>query len=360
MTNGMGLRRRVAVLAIVPLLLIIGAAIGAWGVLYRAQAPQPEIALGSGGTTPSRSEPVPGRPEAPPSWTLYTYRRASDPARTEMSSLDGKPVAVMTDDARTVHLYGPERTFAERRFTRVTVTTDIYVRLAPQAWHQGAEREGWFTAWLPVALADRSPDVLAIAMQYTYDTPPSKDASGRQIGGDAAFGPLSDIDPDGRAENSDFYDYLGIPWKFPDMAEVKPSRTHFQSLDCSGFLRMVYGYRMGYPTRGTNNPGPGLPRQAFAIANIGPGVQLMPNTGRRARGLDRLLPGDMVFFNAGQVATTNIEHSGIYLGVDSRGHHRFISSRSQANGPTMGDLGGDSLLDGTGYWASRWRTARRI
>jgi hypothetical protein len=50
----------------------------------------------------------------------------------------------------------------------------------------------------------------------------------------------------------------------------------------------------------------------------------------------------------------------MYLGVDDRGHHRFISSRTTANGPTMGDLGGESILDGTGYWALRWRTARRI
>jgi cell wall-associated NlpC family hydrolase len=86
----------------------------------------------------------------------------------------------------------------------------------------------------------------------------------------------------------------------------------------------------------------------------------MPNTGKRARELDRLLPGDLLFFNAGPVQGANIEHSGMYLGVDDRGHHRFISSRTTANGPTMGDLGGESILDGTGYWALRWRTARRI
>jgi cell wall-associated NlpC family hydrolase len=86
----------------------------------------------------------------------------------------------------------------------------------------------------------------------------------------------------------------------------------------------------------------------------------MPNSGKRALELDRLLPGDLLFFNAGPVQGANIEHSGMYLGVDDRGHHRFISSRTTANGPTMGDLGGESVLDGTGYWALRWRTARRV
>jgi cell wall-associated NlpC family hydrolase len=197
-------------------------------------------------------------------------------------------------------------------------------------------------------------------MEYTYGAVPKKDANGLQYTGDAAFGPLSDIDPDGRAENSDFYDYLGLPWTFSDGRKEKPSPTHLHSLDCSGFVRMVYGYRMGYPLRGTNTAGVGLPRQAHAIAGAGPGVLLMPNTGKRARELDRLLPGDMLFFNAGPVQGANIEHMGIYLGVDDRGHHRFISSRSQANGPTMGDLAGESVLDGTGYWALRWRTARRV
>jgi hypothetical protein len=42
------------------------------------------------------------------------------------------------------------------------------------------------------------------------------------------------------------------------------------------------------------------------------------------------------------------------------GHHRFISSRQRANGPTAGDLGGRSLLDDGGHHANGFRTARRI
>jgi hypothetical protein len=296
---------------------------------------------------------------ATPAASGLRYLRVTEPDRTQVLDENGETVAIMTDGSRTVHLAGPKRTFAEPRFTKAKLHTDFWVRLAPRQWRAGAETEKWFVDWFARARQDRSPDVLAVAREYTYLGKPKKDREGRQYSGDAAFGPLSDTDPDGRAENSDFYDYLGVSWTFPDKQE-KPHPDHILSLDCSGFVRMVYGYRLRYPLLGTNNKGPGLPRRATAMASVGPGTLLMPNTGKRARELDRLLPGDLLFFNAGPVQGANIEHSGIYLGVDDRGHHRFISSRTTANGPTMGDLGGESILDGTGYWALRWRTARRL
>lgn len=319
-------------------------------VAVRHAAPEPvELSLGEEAATVSTTATASGN----------SYRRLTQPDRTQMLDAEGRTVAIMTDGARMVHVAGPRRTFAEPRFTKAKVQAEFWVRLAPKEWRAGAEKEKWFIDWLAKARKDRSPDVLAVAREYTYVAPPKKDPEGRQYSGDAAFGPLSDKDPDGRAENSDFYDYLGVSWTFPDKKE-KPAASHIRSLDCSGFLRMVYGYRLGYPLRGTNTSGPGLPRRAYAMAAVGPGALLMPNTGKRSRELDRLLPGDLLFFNAGPVQGANIEHSGIYLGVDDRGHHRFISSRTTANGPTMGDLGGESILDGTGYWALRWRTARRI
>lgn len=291
----------------------------------------------------------------------YVYRRLTEPDRTEVHTRDGKLLAVLTDGARTVHLEGPRRTFAEPKFTDAKVNTTAYARLAPKPLTATSVTEAWFEPWLGKALADRSPDVLAIAMEYTNGAKVERNGKNLQIAGDASFGPLSKIDPDGRAENSDFYDYLGVSWDFPDGRHEQPSVKHLHSLDCSGFLRMVYGYRLGYPMGGTNAGGGGvLPRQAYAIAQNGPGTLLMPNTGRRAAGLDRLLPGDLLFFNAGPTHRTHIEHSGLYLGVDELGHHRFISSRTHADGPTMSDVGGTSILDGSGFWATRWRTARRV
>jgi len=83
--------------------------------------------------------------------------------------------------------------------------------------------------------------------------------------------------------------------------------------------------------------------------------------------LSSLQPGDLLFFHGtpeiasdGPATSTHIEHSGLYLGIDDRGHHRFVSSRTSSNGPTMGDAGGESILDGTGHFATSLRTARRI
>jgi cell wall-associated NlpC family hydrolase len=291
----------------------------------------------------------------------YKFARLDDPPRTVVQNSGDQALAVFTDGARTVRLAGPARTFAEPEFTSATVTTTAWLRLAPQEWKQGAEGGDWFRPWLEKALTDRSPDVLATSMQYVTGAKRQKNDDGLQVAGDAIFGPESETDPDGRAEASDFYDYLGVSWSFPDGKKEKPSKNRLRALDCSGFIRMVYGYRLGYPLRGTNTEGKGLPRRAYAMAEFGPGVQLMPNTGEQATDLDRLQPGDLLFFNAGPVQNKHIEHSGIYLGQDSAGHYRFISSRATANGPTLGDAGGASIIDGRdAYWAVRFRTARRI
>jgi cell wall-associated NlpC family hydrolase len=279
----------------------------------------------------------------------------------------GQVLAVFTDNARTVRLTGPNRVFAEAKYTSAKVNTNAWIRLAPQEWRAGAEKEAWFGPWLADALDERGPDVLAVAFEYVYGAQPLKNGDGLQHAGDAAFGPLSSTDVDGRAENSDFYDYLGVSWTFGDGTKESPSSNRIRSLDCSGFLRMVYGYRMGYPLLGTNVKGPGIPRRAYAIAEFGPGVQLVPNSGKQVRELGLLQPGDLLFFHGspeidrdGPATTTHIEHSGMYLGIDDRGHHRFISSRVTANGPTMGDAGGESILDGTGHFAKKLRTMRRL
>jgi len=333
---------------------IIGATAIAYSMVRLTQPAPVEISLGTADTATNSS-------------SGYSYRRLVDPNRTEVLGPDGTRVAVMTDGARTTQITGPTRTFAEPRFTKAQIINTIYVRLAPQEWQEGAELQPWFAGWLASALADPKPDVLATAMEYTYGVVPKRDAGGLQYTGDAAFGPLSDSDRDGRAENSDFYDYLGVPWNFPDGPKEKPSPDRLHSLDCSGFIRMVYGYRMGFPLRGTNTQGPGLPRRAYAMADVGPGMLVIPNTGKRPQELDRLQPGDLLFFYGspeialdGPDRAAHIEHSGIYLGIDDRGHRRFISSRVGANGPTMGDSGGEAIVDGTGHFAASLRAARRL
>jgi cell wall-associated NlpC family hydrolase len=348
--NRTDFRRRGLQLTIAVFALLIAASTITYVVARPSPEDEPALTLGDAKETRGPARGVLG----------YSYHRATRPDRTEIIDSSGHPVAIMTDNARTAHIYGPLRTFQEPRFTDAKVETNIWARLAPQPWHAGAEQERWFLDWFAAARKDRSPDVLAIAFEYVDGAPPKKDNQGQQYSGDASFGPPDPLDPDGRAERSDFYDYLGLPWSFPDGKNEVPEPQRALALDCSGFLRMVYGHRLGYPLRGTNNPGEGLPRRAYAMAAVGPGVQLMPNSGIQARGMERLLPGDLMFFNAGPVLDGHIEHSGIYLGLDDGGHHRFISSRAQADGPTMGDLAGEPILDGISYWGLRWRTARRL
>jgi cell wall-associated NlpC family hydrolase len=75
---------------------------------------------------------------------------------------------------------------------------------------------------------------------------------------------------------------------------------------------------------------------------------------------DGLQAGDLVFFDADPIDGPAIDHVGMFIGVDSVGNRRFISSRKGANGPTLGDVRGASVLDGPGLYAKSFRSARRL
>ena len=284
------------------------------------------------------------------------YQRLDHPARTIVRSPAGEVVATMTDGARSVALLGPARILADPDFTTATVPTTTWVRFLPREWSPGSERQPWFQPWLDQALRDTSPDLFGVAVQYLHGQPTQTDAAGLTYRGDAGFGPArsgGDL-----AENSDFYDYLGVAWTFPDGEQEIPDPARYRDVDCSGFLRLVLGYRMGLPLRNTNDAGAGLPRRAYAMAVVGPGVAIIPDEGTTVTDYSALQPGDLVFFNLD--AHPQIDHSAIYLGLDDSGHHRFLSSRRRADGPTLGDLGGPSLLDGGGHYYRGFRAARRI
>ncbi|MEV6014649.1 MULTISPECIES: NlpC/P60 family protein [unclassified Streptomyces] len=296
----------------------------------------------------------------------HTFERLSRPDRTVVRSADGGTLATFTDGARTAVLSGPSRSFNEPRTTTATVTTDAWVRVLPHEWQQGMERSAWFKGWFPKTLGDTSPDVFAVAFQYSSAGAPDKHkANGLRYAGTAHFGPRNaevnnPLDFAYHDEQSDFYDYLGVPWDFPGGVRAQPEKARYGDVDCSGFQRLVWGYRMGIPVHNTNAKGAGLPRRAFAIAAYGPGRLLIPNTGRQPTDLDVLQPGDLVFFAIIKDRPDLIDHVGMYMGLDDRGRHRFYSSRSAANGPTMGDMSGRSLLDGTDFYARGFRTARRL
>jgi cell wall-associated NlpC family hydrolase len=261
-------------------------------------------------------------------WTVTTV---SGPPGTEVRDASGALLAFFTFGSRSVSLTGPWRTFGEAGLA-TPVKTDRWVRLLPSAY---AGFDASIRAWLAAALTDRSPDVLGVASQY---------ATGASLDARYMFG-------------GDFNDYLGRAWSY-GLTVDQPEPAELGALDCSGFVRMVLGYRLGMPMS-LGIVGGALARSARDQLAGGPGIVLVANTGMQARSLAVLRPGDLVFFDASTDDGALIDHVGIYVGRDTAGHYRFISSRRGAGGPTIGDLKGASILDGTGYWASAFRAARR-
>jgi hypothetical protein len=290
---------------------------------------------------------------ATPSPAKYHYARLADPARTQVTDRNGHWLAMFTDQAYTVTLTGPQRTFSETAAKNPVVST-IWVRVLPAPFSGQVDE-----AWLTQALANTAPDVLAVAMQYIAGAPAVLDSTGLQIGGKANYGPVAADDT--REEGGDFYDYLGVPWKFGAKTR-QPQATFFRSLDCSGFMRMVWGYRSGLPLTYAPDGGASLPRHSWEILSTAPGVVIIPDVAdAQITDFSRLSVGDLVFFHAKtEDHAPQIDHVGMYLGQDTAGHYRFISSRQTINGPTLGDVGGASLLDGKGLYAKSFRAARRL
>jgi len=282
----------------------------------------------------------------------YRFTRYSDPDRTVVTDEAGRWLATFTDHAYTVTLTGPQRTFSDPN-ARQPVVTEVWVRVLPTPFSGTVNQD-----WLAKALRDTSPDVFAVAMQYVHGAPPVTNSQGLQIAGSARYGPVAADDT--REEGGDFNDYLGIPWQFGTQ-ERQPKSDFFRSLDCSGFMRMVWGYRAGLPLTYAPNQGQAIPRHSWEILSSAPGVIIIPDTERQVTDFSHLAPGDLVFFHAKtEDHNPQVDHVGMYLGKDAAGHYRFISSRQTADGPTLGDVAGSSLLDGTGLYAKSFRAARRL
>ncbi|WP_180686297.1 NlpC/P60 family protein [Streptomyces gossypiisoli] len=248
--------------------------------------------------------------------------------------------------------------------TPPTVTHSDWVRVLPEpfdgTWTPAIEEvvRGW--------AGSTAPDVLAHAAMFLAGAPAvvagSGPAEGKQVLGESGYGYL---DPQGyRYEGADFHEYMNLGWTFPDGAYTGPSSKQVGNLDCSGYTRMVYGYHMGVPmAAGQDTSGTRIPRKSRDMAEYAPGVRIARTDGTNPPTAPLLQPGDLVLFNADSGddnATVTVDHVGIYLGKDATGKRRFLSSRKTINGPTMSDLGGASLLDGTGLYATTLHTVHRI
>ncbi|MFJ6386899.1 NlpC/P60 family protein [Streptomyces sp. NPDC091972] len=245
-----------------------------------------------------------------------------------------------------------------------TVTHGDWVRVLSEpfdgTWTPELERtiRGWAGSTLP--------DVLAYAAMFLGGaaavTAGAGPAQGRQVLGEAGYGYL---DTHGyRLEGADFHEYMKVGWTFPDGTYKGPSSKQVGNLDCSGYTRMVYGYHLGVPLAADEDTsGTRIPRKSRHIADYAPGVLVDRATGTTPPAAPLLQPGDLVLFNADSSddgVSPTIDHVGVYLGLDGDGKRRFLSSRKTVNGPTMSDLGGASLLDGSGTYARTLHTVRRI
>jgi hypothetical protein len=299
---------------------------------------------------------------------MYTYERLENPTRV-VALESGEWVATFTPRCYSVTLAGPARTFAEIVVSngvshRVEVEHATWVRAAP-----GPVDERIDERWLDLALAanyNGVPDALALAMQYVKGAPTVLEGD-LQIAGDASYGPF---DRDGRREEgSDFNDYLGLPWLYPTEPLDRPELRQKGCLDCSGFMRMIWGYRHHLPGSGypgsiplslDPRSGSTMPRRSFQIYADATGLVMVPATGTQVTDVETVEIGDLVFFDASSDDGTQLDHVGMFLGQDADGRYRFISSRKTADGPTLADKGGASVLDGTGLFAKGFRAVRRL
>jgi len=296
------------------------------------------------------SSPAAAAPMGSASSGTWTTTRVTGPARTLVKDGTGTVRATFTDGSRSVVLVAATRRFAEPSTTSATVTTSAWVRLLAAPFAGNVD-----LAWVQARLADSSPDVLAHALAYTTGAPEVLDGSGAHLSADASYGPVVD---GARQEGSDWNDYYGVTATYGSQTDA-PEAAQFRAVDCSGYVRIVFGHRGGLPMTLTSD-GVRLPRRAVQMADSAPGTLVVPNRGSQVTSFGTLLAGDLVLFDASTDDGTAVDHVGIYLGKDSAGRHRFVSSRKTADGPTMGDVGGGSRLDGTGLYATSFRSVRRL
>ena len=231
---------------------------------------------------------------------LYRPVHQSCDAPTRVEVVDGESgdwFATFTLDAYTVALAGPPRRFTEGR-RHVDLTT--WIRIAPTPFEGNLDSD-----WLMLALAANDagvPDILALA----FPNPSRKPASIRERSADrrqSLYGPRTN---GSREEGADFNDYLGIVWEYSGELNG-PEARRIRALDCSGFVRMVYGYRDTLPMvwsssvplcRAPRADRAALPRRAHEMLTNGPGVVVIEDAGTQPIDLDCLATGDLLFFDA--------------------------------------------------------------
>jgi hypothetical protein len=241
------------------------------------------------------------------------------------------------------------------------VTHDTWVRVLPEpfdgTWTAAVEQR--IRAWA----GDTSPDALTYSSMYRPFAPAVTDPARQnaQVLGESGYSePLAS---GLREVGADFHEYMGLTWTFPSGERVTetPDPKWLRNLDCSGFVRMVYGYHLGVPMGLAEDSVERryLPRRSEWQAASSPGIVVAQATDAPPP-LDSLRIGDVLFWNDPDDGA--VSHTGIYMGLDQHGKRRFVSSRKTPNGPTMADVGGKSIIDGTAsdLYKDKLRVIRRF
>lgn len=326
-------------------------------------------AAGSVATMPlwlddDRPQEHPEQPEQPDRHDVdklhlnYQFEQVGGPGRTVMRTGAGALVAELTHGSRTVLLTGPQRTFTEPAATKAKIVTTSWVHVADDLFEPDQLGDERFAKWLLARVGKPADDVLACACDYITDAP-VRTRDGVRYAGDAEFGYINE---ESTRDGADFYDYLGIPWTWPDGTTTRPAGQWRRALDCSGYLRLIYGYRMGMTLHRSNKRvDEGLPRTAYAIAERAPSTLIAEaeEPDEAPKDLSRVTAGDVVFFALHAEDPGLITHCGIVLGRDGDGDLRFASSRSTINGPTFGDVAGDGIIN-AGFFGERLRKVIRL
>jgi hypothetical protein len=223
-----------------------------------------------------------------------------------------------------------------------------------------------------------NPPILSLASGY-----PTINPTTREIKGDCSYGSTDILGA--RPIGADFNDYLWLTATYPNVVD-QPELSDFRSLDCSGYIRMIYGYFYGWSMSRSETPdGIKIPRLADEQTRFGPGVIIMDRFALNTPPtiISYILPGDILGFaedtgqryvideETGELVLVEeegqedielrVSHIAIFLGIDIDGKYRFLSARQSANGPTMSDLSGNStVIDGNNLYSRMFRIIRRF
>lgn len=248
----------------------------------------------------------------------YSCDTVGDITTVRLQSAPSVVIATFTKGARTVTVDGATRTLTDPADPAVKVThsTYVWVRTAFDGTFDSVEAS-WLDGRRTASVASAQ-DVLAVASQYYKGAPAVTKTDATygvvQYRGDAHYGPKT-ADGTSRQEGSDFNDYLQVDWNYNDGQPADAHEPdHAVSLDCSGFVRMLYGYRFGVPlgrptaTDADIPPAGKLPRRAWQQYQYGLGKVIIADAGTQAAVTSALKPGDLVFFDADSGDGTQLDH----------------------------------------------------